>query len=251
MKCGEKNLRLYAVTDRSWLKDSALETQVEEALLGGATFVQLREKELEREAIRQEALRIRDLCRKYQVPFVIDDEVELALETDADGVHIGQSDMALRDAREQLGPEKIIGVSARTLEEALEAEQNGADYLGVGAVFSTSTKPDAADVSLETLSSICRAVSIPVVAIGGIKKENLPELAGTGIAGVAVVSAIFAAPDIRKAAEELRQLSEAGAAGKGGGTGCKRYWPLRERIPAGGPGFRRISKPLRSTACMP
>lgn len=219
MKCGEKNLRLYAVTDRSWLKDSALETQVEEALLGGATFVQLREKELDREAIRQEALRIRDLCRKYQVPFVIDDEVELALETDADGVHIGQSDMALRDAREQLGPEKIIGVSARTLEEALEAEQNGADYLGVGAVFSTSTKPDAADVSLETLSSICRAVSIPVVAIGGIKKENLPELAGTGIAGVAVVSAIFAAPDIRKAAEELRQLSEAAAVGKAGVTG--------------------------------
>lgn len=219
MKCGEKNLRLYAVTDRSWLKDSALETQVEEALLGGATFVQLREKELDREAIRQEALRIRDLCRKYQVPFVIDDEVELALETDADGVHIGQSDMALRDAREQLGPEKIIGVSARTLEEALEAEQNGADYLGVGAVFSTSTKPDAADVSLETLSSICRAVSIPVVAIGGIKKENLPELAGTGIAGVAVVSAIFAAPDIRKAAEELRQLSEAAAAVKAGVTG--------------------------------
>lgn len=219
MKCGEKNLRLYAVTDRSWLKDSALETQVEEALLGGATFVQLREKELDREAIRQEALRIRDLCRKYQVPFVIDDEVELALETDADGVHIGQSDMALRDAREQLGPEKIIGVSARTLEEALEAEQNGADYLGVGAVFSTSTKPHAADVSLETLSSICRAVSIPVVAIGGIKKENLPELAGTGIAGVAVVSAIFAAPDIRKAAEELRQLSEAAAAGKAGVTG--------------------------------
>lgn len=159
------------MTDRSWLKDSALETQVEEALLGGATFVQLREKELDREAIRQEALRIRDLCRKYQVPFVIDDEVELALETDADGVHIGQSDMALRDAREQLGPEKIIGVSARTLEEALEAEQNGADYLGVGAVFSTSTKPDAADVSLETLSSICRAVSIPVVAIGGIKRK--------------------------------------------------------------------------------
>ena len=219
MKCGEKNLRLYAVTDRSWLKDSALETQVEEALLGGATFVQLREKELDREAIRQEALRIRDLCRKYQVPFVIDDEVELALETDADGVHIGQSDMALRDAREQLGPKKIIGVSARTLEEALEAEQNGADYLGVGAVFSTSTKPDAVDVSLETLSSICRAVSIPVVAIGGIKKENLPELAGTGIAGVAVVSAIFAAPDIRKAAEELRQLSEATAAGKAGVTG--------------------------------
>lgn len=216
MKCAESSLRLYAVTDRSWLKGSTLEQQVEEALQGGATFVQLREKQLDRKTFRQEALQIRELCRKYRVPFVIDDDVELALETDADGVHIGQSDMALRDAREQLGPEKIIGVSARTLEEALEAERNGADYLGVGAVFSTSTKLDAVEVSLETLKNICRAVSIPVVAIGGIHRENLLELKGSGIAGVAVVSGIFAAPDIREAAAELRKLAEEASAGKGG-----------------------------------
>lgn len=216
MKCGRKSLRLYAVTDRSWLRGSTLEQQVEEALRGGATFVQLREKQLDRQTFRQEAVGIRDLCRKYRVPFVIDDDVELALETDADGVHIGQSDMALRDAREQLGPEKIIGVSARTLEEALEAERNGADYLGVGAVFSTSTKLDAKNISRETLQAICRAVSIPVVAIGGISRENLPQLKGTGIDGVAVVSAIFAAEDIRGAAAELRKLAEEAFGGKAG-----------------------------------
>ena len=214
----EKNLRLYAVTDRSWLKDSALETQVEEALLGGATFVAAEREGIGSEAIRQEALRIRDLCRKYQVPFVIDDEVELALETDADGVHIGQSDMALRDAREQLGPEKIIGVSARTLEEALEAEQNGRTIWEWGQC---SLPPP-------NRTRGCQPGNPKLHLPGGIdpcgshrrhQKENLPELAGTGIAGVAVVSAIFAAPDIRKAAEELRQLSEAAAAGKAGVTG--------------------------------
>lgn len=197
MKCGEKCLRLYAVTDRRWLGDSTLEQQVEEALKGGATFVQLREKQLDKKSFYREAVSLKKLCRKYGVPFVIDDDVELALESGADGVHIGQSDMALLDAREKLGPEKMIGVSARTVEEALEAERNGADYLGVGAVFSTSTKPDAVDVSLETLRKICESVSIPVVAIGGIGTENLPKLAGTGIAGVAVVSALFAAENIR------------------------------------------------------
>ena len=216
MKFDEKSLRLYAVTDRSWLNGASLEWQVEEALKGGATFVQLREKNLDRKSFYREAVSIGKLCREYGVPFVIDDDVELALESGADGVHIGQSDMALRDAREQLGPEKIIGVSARTLEEALEAERNGADYLGVGAVFSTSTKLDAVDVSLETLREICGSVSIPVVAIGGIKADNLPLLSGTGIAGVAVVSAIFAASDIRKAAAELKRLSEEAACGKAG-----------------------------------
>lgn len=216
MKFDEKSLRLYAVTDRSWLKGASLERQVEEALKGGATFVQLREKNLDRKSFYREAVSIGTLCREYGVPFVIDDDVELALESGADGAHIGQSDMALRDAREQLGPEKIIGVSARTLEEALEAERNGADYLGVGAVFSTSTKLDAVDVSLETLREICGSVSIPVVAIGGIKADNLPLLAGTGIAGVAVVSAIFAASDIRKAAAELKRLSEEASGGKAG-----------------------------------
>ncbi|HIV24684.1 MAG TPA: thiamine phosphate synthase [Candidatus Scatomonas pullistercoris] len=216
MKCGEKCLRLYAVTDRRWLGDSTLEQQVEEALKGGATFVQLREKQLDKKSFYREAVSLKKLCRKYGVPFVIDDDVELALESGADGVHIGQSDMALLDAREKLGPEKMIGVSARTVEEALEAERNGADYLGVGAVFSTSTKPDAVDVSLETLRKICESVSIPVVAIGGIGTENLPKLAGTGIAGVAVVSALFAAENIRKSAEKLRRLSEEAAAGNAG-----------------------------------
>ena len=216
MKCGEKCLRLYAVTDRRWLGDSTLEQQVEEALKGGATFVQLREKQLDKKSFYREAVSLKKLCRKYGVPFVIDDDVELALESGADGVHIGQSNMALLDAREKLGPEKMIGVSARTVEEALEAERNGADYLGVGAVFSTSTKPDAVDVSLETLRKICESVSIPVVAIGGIGTENLPKLAGTGIAGVAVVSALFAAENIRKSAEKLRRLSEEAAAGNAG-----------------------------------
>ena len=188
----------------------------EEALKGGATFVQLREKQLDKKSFYREAVSLKKLCRKYGVPFVIDDDVELALESGADGVHIGQSDMALLDAREKLGPEKMIGVSARTVEEALEAERNGADYLGVGAVFSTSTKPDAVDVSLETLRKICESVSIPVVAIGGIGTENLPKLAGTGIAGVAVVSALFAAENIRKSAEKLRRLSEEAAAGNAG-----------------------------------
>ena len=216
MKCGEKCLRLYAVTDRRWLGDSTLEQQVEEALKGGATFVQLREKQLDKKSFYREAVSLKKLCRKYGVPFVIDDDVELALESGADGVHIGQSDMALLDAREKLGPEKMIGVSARTVEEALEAERNGADYLGVGAVFSTSTKPDAVDVSLETLRKICESVSIPVVAIGGIGTENLPKLAGTGIAGVAVVSALFAGENIRKSAEKLRRVSEEAAAGNAG-----------------------------------
>lgn len=218
MKFDEKSLRLYAVTDRSWLGESTLEHQVEEAIRGGATFVQLREKQLDREAFYQEALSIGKLCRTYRVPFVLDDDVELALESGADGVHIGQSDMALLEARKRLGPEKIIGVSARTLEEALEAEKNGADYLGVGAVFSTSTKLDAVDVSLETLGEICGSVSIPVVAIGGIKAENLPELSGTGIAGVAVVSAIFGALNIREAAARLRRLAEEAVSGKKGGA---------------------------------
>ena len=216
MKCGEKCLRLYAVTDRRWLGDSTLEQQVEEALKGGATFVQLREKQLDKKSFYREAVSLKKLCRKYGVPFVIDDDVELALESGADGVHIGQSDMALLDAREKLGPEKMIGVSARTVEEALEAERNGADYLGVGAVFSTSTKPDAVDVSLETLRKICESVSIPVLAIGGIGTEHLPKLAGTGIAGVAVVSALFDAEIIRKSAEKLRRLSEEAAAGNAG-----------------------------------
>ena len=200
----EKDLLLYAVTDRSWLDGQTLAQQTEEALKGGVTFVQIREKDLCREEFSKEARELKALCQVYGVPFVVNDDVELAMEVDADGVHVGQSDMEAGCVREKLGPDKIIGVSARTVEEALLAQERGADYLGVGAVFHTSSKADAADVSFQTLREICQAVDIPVIAIGGITRENVTELAGSGICGVAVISAIFASPDRRKAAEELK-----------------------------------------------
>ena len=205
MNCRREDLLLYGVTDRSWLNGKSLYSQVEGALKGGVTFLQLREKELDQEHFLREAVEIRGLCRKYQVPFIINDNVEIALEMNADGVHVGQSDMEAGKVREKLGPNKIIGVSARTVEQALLAEQRGADYLGVGAVFPTGTKLDAGDVSFETLRDICRAVSIPVVAIGGITGENLGELKGSGIAGIAVVSAIFAREDTEAAAGKLKK----------------------------------------------
>lgn len=208
MKCDKKDLLLYAVTDRSWLGEDTLYHQVEEAILGGATFIQLREKELSQEAFLEEAKEIKELCRKYQIPFVINDNVEIAREMDADGVHVGQSDMEAGNVREVLGPDKIIGVSAQTVEQAVLAEQRGADYLGVGAVFPTGSKADAEDVPLETLKAFCQAVSIPVIAIGGISTGNILKLAGSGICGIAVISAIFAKPDIRAAAAELRSLAE-------------------------------------------
>ena len=197
-------LLLYAVTDRSWLGESTLAEQTEEALKGGVTFVQIREKDLDAASFRKEAEELKELCENYQVPFVVNDDVELALEIDADGVHVGQSDMEAGEVRKKLGQDKIIGVSARTVEEALAAQAHGADYLGVGAVFPTSSKKDASDVSFSTLKEICEAVEIPVIAIGGITGENTARLAGSGICGVAVISAIFAKPDVRKAAEELK-----------------------------------------------
>ena len=204
MKCDKKDLLLYAVTDRSWLNGETLYSQVEKALEGGATFVQLREKHLDHDAFLQEAKEIKELCAKYQVPFVLDDDVELALEVGADGVHVGQSDMEAGDVRAKLGPDKIIGVSAQTVEQAILAEKHGADYLGVGAVFPTGSKDDAEDVPFETLKAICEAVSIPVIAIGGITKDNVKELAGSGICGIAVISAIFASKDIEAATKELK-----------------------------------------------
>ena len=183
--------------------------QVEQALRGGVTCVQLREKSLGVPAILVEAEEIGALCRSYGVPFLINDRVEIALQCGADGVHGGQKDRAAREVRRLLGPNRILGVSARTVEQAVQAERDGADYLGVGAVFSTSTKADAMPVSYETLQAICRAVSIPVVAIGGIQRENLLSLTGSGVDGVALVSAIFAAPDVETASRELRALSEA------------------------------------------
>lgn len=208
MKVDKSALLLYAVTDRMWLGEGSLSAQVEEAIQAGTTFVQLREKELSPEAFLSLGKEIKAVTNRYHIPFVINDNVEIALACQADGVHVGQDDMSACDVREKIGLDKILGVSVQTVEQAVAAQQNGADYLGVGAVFSTSTKPDADTVSLDTLRAICKAVSIPVVAIGGINKGNMLKLSGTGIDGIAVVSAIFAQKDIAGATKELRELAE-------------------------------------------
>lgn len=208
MKYDKKDLILYAVTDHAWIGNMTLYEQVEEALKGGATFVQLREKELDDESFLKEAFEIKELCRQYNVPFVINDNVDIALKAKADGVHIGQKDMEAGYVRSVIGKDKILGVSAQTVEQALLAEKMGADYLGVGAVFSTGSKTDADDVSHETLKAICEAVSIPVVAIGGIGARNILQLKGCGICGVAIISAIFAADNIQKATAELKKLTK-------------------------------------------
>lgn len=214
MKFDKDSLLLYAVTDRSWLRGETLYSQVEKALKGGATMIQLREKEMSEDAFLAEAREIKQLCGRYGVPFLINDNVAIAAAVDADGVHVGQSDMEAGDVRRKLGSGKIIGVSAQNVEQAILAEQRGADYLGVGAVFHTGTKPDASDVSYETLKAICKAVSIPVVAIGGITADNVKKLAGSGICGAAVVSALFAQEDIEVAARELNRVVSAVVSGK-------------------------------------
>ncbi|MBR6542226.1 MAG: thiamine phosphate synthase, partial [Anaerotignum sp.] len=198
MKCSKEMMLLYAVTDRMWTGKQTLMEQVEDALKGGATCVQLREKELEDEAFLQEAMEMKALCGKYHVPFFVNDNVEIAVKCKADGIHVGQSDMAAVKVRQQVGEDMMIGVSVHSVEEALEAVRNGADCLGVGAMFSTSTKTDADVLTKGVLRDICAAVDVPVVAIGGISKENILELKGTGADGVALVSAIFAAEDIEK-----------------------------------------------------
>jgi thiamine-phosphate pyrophosphorylase len=208
MKCDKKTMRLYAVTDRAWVGKQTLYEQVECALKGGATCVQLREKELDTEAFFMEALEIKALCQSYHVPFIINDNVEVAIKCGADGIHVGQQDQEAGNVRELIGEEMILGVSAQTVEQAMLAEKNGADYLGVGSVFPTTTKLDADTVSAETLKAICAAVSIPVVAIGGIYKHNIMQLAGTGVDGVALVSAIFSVEDIENECRMLRRLSE-------------------------------------------
>ena len=204
MKCDKKWMPLYAVTDRAWLRGRTLLQQVEEAIRGGATCIQLREKEMDDRGFLQEALEMRALCSRWQVPLFINDNVEIAIACGADGVHIGQHDAPAAEVRKRIGPDMMLGVSAQTVEQALKAQRDGADCLGVGAVFSTGTKLDADDVSFDTLKAICSAVSIPVVAIGGIKEDNIRMLAGSGIDGVAVVSAIFAAEDIEQASRSLR-----------------------------------------------
>ncbi len=202
-----KDLLLYAVTDRHWLSGRTLFDVVKESLEGGVTFLQLREKDLDEEHFFEEAVELQELARKYNVPFVVNDNVDIALRMDADGVHVGQEDMAAKDVRALIGEDKILGVSAQTVEQAVLAEKQGADYLGVGAVFATGSKADAVDVSHETLKAICEAVSIPVIAIGGITEKNVSELSGSGIVGIAVISAIYAKEDIKKAAGNLKQAT--------------------------------------------
>lgn len=204
----EESLLLYAVTDRHWLDGRTLYDVVRDSLDGGVTFLQLREKELDDETFLEEAVKLQEMAREYNVPFVINDNVDIAVKMDADGVHVGQSDMEAGNVRALIGPDKILGVSAQTVEQALLAQEKGADYLGVGAVFPTGSKDDADEVSFETLKEICDAVSIPVVAIGGITYENTPELKGSGICGIAVISAIYAQSDIKAASEQLKAVTQ-------------------------------------------
>ena len=207
-RCAQKDLTLYAITDRHWLNGQTLKSQVEKALKGGATMIQIREKDLNEKDFLLEAEELLALCRSYNVPFIVNDNVELAVKIGADGVHVGQSDMTARDVRALIGNDKILGVSTQTVEQALFAQECGADYLGVGAVFPTGSKDDAEVLGRKTLMDICKAVSIPVVAIGGITKDNVRELKGTGIAGISVISAIFAQKDIQNATAELLKRTE-------------------------------------------
>ena len=208
MKCDKRMMRLYALTDRAWVGRQTLSEQVEAAIRGGATCVQLREKQLPEAELLDEAREIAALCRRYGVPFFVNDNVDVAIACGADGVHVGQDDMAASDVRRRVGDRMMIGVSAHSVEEAVTAVKNGADCLGVGAVFATSTKTNVSAMPRETLRAICRAVDVPVVAIGGISRANLPLLAGTGVDGVALVSAIFSAPDIEAECRVLRAMSE-------------------------------------------
>lgn len=211
MNCADtvkKAMLLYAVTDRAWCGKETLPKQVEHALKGGATCIQLREKVLDDAGFLKEALMLKELCRAYHVPLIINDNVDVAMKCGADGIHVGQQDMAAKNVRALVGPKMIVGVSVQSVAQAILAEESGADYLGVGAVFATSTKLDADAVSHETLKAICEAVTLPVVAIGGITKDNLLELAGSGVDGVALVSAIFGSADIEGECRALYSLSE-------------------------------------------
>ena len=213
MKCDKRAMLVYAVTDRAWVGKMSLYEQVEASLQNGATCIQLREKELDDDSFLKEAIELATLCRRYGVPFIVNDNVEIAIACHADGVHVGQQDMNASDVRKKVGENMIIGVSAHTVEEAVEAVKQGADYLGLGAVFSTSTKTDADTMSYETLKAICDAVEIPTVAIGGISASNIMKLKGSGVDGVAVVSAIFGAPDPGSATARLAELARQMIAG--------------------------------------
>ena len=208
MRLDKNSLKLYAVTDRKWLKGSSLEEEVEKAVRAGVTMVQLREKHMEFAELVTLAKKIGAVVHKYNIPLIINDDIEAALASGADGVHVGQDDICASEARQKIGSSMILGVSAGTAEMALEAERCGADYIGAGAVLSTSTKEDAKIMSFDELKRICDSVSIPVVAIGGITEENIMELSGSGIAGAAVVSAIFAKEDVTVSSARLLTLIE-------------------------------------------
>lgn len=203
----KENLLLYAVTDRRWANKQSLKEQIELSLKGGVTFLQLREKNLSEEEFLKEAKEIKSLAKEYKVPFIINDNVDVAMKVDAEGVHVGQDDRDAKEVRKIIGKNKILGVSAQTIKQAIKAEKDGADYIGVGAVFPTGTKKDAENLSIEILKKICQSVTIPVVAIGGITKENILKLKGSNIAGVALVSAIFASKDIKQDCQKLKELS--------------------------------------------
>ena len=206
MKLNKKSLLLYAVTDRKWSDNDTFYTHIEESLEGGVTFLQLREKNLDTDSFFKEAIKIKELCKKYNVPFIINDNVEIALKSNADGIHVGQDDMNAKAVRKLIGNDKILGISVQTVEQALLAQEQGANYLGVGSIFTTTSKDDAKNVSINTLKEICNAVNIPVVAIGGIDKDNIKQLSKTGINGIAVISAIYANKNIKEATATLKKL---------------------------------------------
>lgn len=204
MRFDKKQLLLYAVTDRAWTGRQSLYEQVEAALKGGVTCIQLREKNLPEEEFIKEAVQIKELCHRYGVPLIINDNLQVALESGADGVHVGIEDCPVREIRAKAGADFIIGATAKTIEQAKNAEAAGANYLGVGAVFPSPTKTNAIRITNTQLQEICASVSIPAVAIGGITAENVAELADGGMQGVAVVSAIFGAEDIERATKDLK-----------------------------------------------
>jgi thiamine-phosphate pyrophosphorylase len=207
MRIRKENVLLYAVTDRTW-EGNKLVDQVEEAVKSGVTMLQLREKGMGFEDMVEEARHLKTITDRFHIPFIINDSIDVAIAVNADGIHLGQEDEGIREARAKLGNDKIIGISAHTLEEAITAQEEGADYIGVGAVFETTTKKDASGIGLEILKLICEAVTIPVVAIGGISKDNIMRLSGTGVDGVAVISALFAQPDIKEATKQMLQLAQ-------------------------------------------
>lgn len=208
MKTVQNAMLLYAITDRSWLKPGeTLEEQVETVLANGATCLQIREKQLDSEAFLAQALRIKPICQKYGVPLIINDNVDVAKACGADGVHVGQNDMEIAAARSILGPEKWIGTSAHNVEEALKAKESGCDYIGSGAVFGSATKTDAGTLDHQELRRICQATDLPVVAIGGITADNAHRLTGTGVDGIAVISALFAQQDKAAATRQMLTLA--------------------------------------------